>query len=408
MWLMLFRLFVVGLLIHAGFFYSPLPAVPWAGALVGLATALVIIMLEVKLRSVPAHHLVGGLVGGVTGLFGARLLWSAMSGLDIVAEHFIHSLLIVLLSYMGIVIGSRKGEWFEPARIIAAFKDSARLHQYKLLDTSVIIDGRIADICETGFLEGTLVVPQFVLRELQQVADSSDSLKRNRGRRGLDILQKIQKMANLHVQIVETDFPEVREVDLKLIELARRMDAKIVTNDFNLNKVAQLRGVPVLNINELANSLKPVVLPGELLRVFIIKEGKEAGQGVAYLDDGTMVVVDQAKRALGKTIEVTVTSVLQTTAGKMIFGRWAEAAAFVEEAGRGERRNPERHINGREQRRDERGGGPEAPAASGARSEPGTEAAGLLPSAGPPIISAVTPAATPGPLPGERPAPKVD
>ena len=185
-----------------------------------------------------------------------------------------------------------------------------------MLDTSVIIDGRIADICETGFLEGTLVVPQFVLRELQQVADSSDSLKRNRGRRGLDILQKIQKMAHVQVQIVETDFPEVREVDLKLIELARRMNGKIVTNDFNLNKVAQLRGVPVLNINELANSLKPVVLPGEVMRVFIIKEGKEAGQGVGYLDDGTMVVVDQAKKALGRTIEVSVTSVLQTTAGQ--------------------------------------------------------------------------------------------
>ena len=196
-----------------------------------------------------------------------------------------------------------------------------------MLDTSVIIDGRIADICETGFLDGTLVVPQFVLRELQQVADSSDSLKRNRGRRGLDILQKIQKMAGVHVQIVETDFPEVREVDLKLIELARKMSGKIVTNDFNLNKVAQLRGVAVLNINELANSLKPVVLPGEVLRVFVIKEGKEQGQGVAYLDDGTMVVVDQGRKALGRTIEVTVTSVLQTTAGKMIFCRWAERAA---------------------------------------------------------------------------------
>ena len=232
-------------------------------------------------------------MGGVTGLVGARLLWGAISGLDLVAEHFIHSFLIVFLVYMGLVIGTRKGEWFEPARIIAAFKDSAKLHQYKILDTSVIIDGRIADICETGFLEGTLVAPQFVLRELQQVADSSDSMKRNRGRRGLDILAKIQKMSGVHVEIVETDFPEIREVDLKLIELARRMSGKIVTNDFNLNKVAQLRGVPVLNINELANSLKPVVLPGEVLRVFVIKEGKESGQGVAYLDDGTMVVVDQ-------------------------------------------------------------------------------------------------------------------
>ena len=227
------------------------------------------------------------------------------------------------------MIGAHEGRVVRARAIIAAFRDSSRLHQYKVLDTSVIIDGRIADICETGFLEGTLVVPQFVLRELQQVADSSDSLKRNRGRRGLDILQKIQKMAHVQVQIVETDFPEVREVDLKLIELARRMSGKIVTNDFNLNKVAQLRGVPVLNINELANSLKPVVLPGEVMRVFIIKEGKEAGQGVGYLDDGTMVVVDQAKRALGKTIEVSVTSVLQTTAGKMIFCRWPEAARLA-------------------------------------------------------------------------------
>ena len=256
------------------------------------------------MRAVPGPHLVGALVGGVTGLFGARLVWGALAGLDIVGGDFVHVLLVVFLGYVGIVIGGQKGEWFEPARIIAAFRDSTRLHQYKVLDTSVIIDGRIADICETGFLEGTLVVPQFVLRELQQVADSSDSLKRNRGRRGLDILQKIQKMAHVQVQIVETDFPEVREVDLKLIELARRMNGKIVTNDFNLNKVAQLRGVPVLNINELANSLKPVVLPGEVMRVFIIKEGKEAGQGVGYLDDGTMVVVDQAKKALGRTIEV--------------------------------------------------------------------------------------------------------
>jgi rRNA-processing protein FCF1 len=257
---------------------------------------------------------------------------------------------VVFLGYMGIVIGGQKGEWFEPARIIAAFRDSSRLHQYKILDTSVIIDGRIADICETGFVEGTLVVPQFVLRELQQVADSSDSLKRNRGRRGLDILAKIQKMANVHVQIVETDFPETREVDLKLIELARRMNGKIVTNDFNLNKVAQLRGVQVLNINELANSLKPVVLPGEVMRVFVIKEGKEAGQGVAYLDDGTMVVVDQAKKALGRTIEVSVTSVLQTTAGKMIFCRWLDGPP-AEDLARGQRLGDRRDPrNGRDYR----------------------------------------------------------
>ena len=211
-----------------------------------------------------------------------------------------HVLLVVFLGYMGIVIGGQKGEWFEPARIIAAFRDSSRLHQYKILDTSVIIDGRIADICETGFLEGTLVVPQFVLRELQQVADSSDSLKRNRGRRGLDILPRSRRWPTCTCRSWRPTSRRSREVDLKLIELARRMNGKIVTNDFNLNKVAQLRGVPVLNINELANSLKPVVLPGEVMRVFVIKEGKEAGQGVAYLDDGTMVVVDQAKKALGQ------------------------------------------------------------------------------------------------------------
>ena len=207
--------------------------------------------------------------------------------------------------------------------------------RYKILDTSVIIDGRIADVCETGFIDGTLVIPQFVLKELQLVADSADSMKRNRGRRGLDILQKIQKMAGVEVMISDLDFPEVREVDLKLIELARTLPGKIVTNDFNLNKVAQLRGVDVLNVNELANSLKPVVLPGEIMKVFILKEGKEYNQGVAYLDDGTMVVVDNARKMISKTIDIVVTSVLQTTAGKMIFGRYIDAsvAAHIAPAG---------------------------------------------------------------------------
>ena len=181
-------------------------------------------------------------------------------------------------------------------------------------------------------MDGTIVIPQFVLKELQLVADSSDSMKRNRGRRGLDILQKVQKMAGVEVTISDMDFPEVREVDLKLIELARTLQGKIVTNDFNLNKVAQLRGVEVLNINELANSLKPVVLPGEIMKVFILKEGKEYNQGVAYLDDGTMVVVDNARKMIGKTIDVVVTSVLQTTAGKMIFGRFIEPSVASQSA----------------------------------------------------------------------------
>ena len=353
MWLILVRIALVLLLAHCGYAYSPF-ASELAGLVLGLFAGAAIILVERKVRTVPGHHLVGALIGGVIGLFAARLVWGAIAGLDIAGEQLVRAFLVVFLGYLGLVIGGAKGEWFEPSRMIAAFRDSQQLHQYKILDTSVIIDGRIADICETGFLEGTLVAPQFVLRELQQVADSSDSLKRNRGRRGLDVLHKIQKMSNVHVLIVETDFPEVREVDLKLIELARRMSGKIVTNDFNLNKVAQLRGVPVLNINELANSLKPVVLPGELMKVFIIKEGKEAGQGVAYLDDGTMVVVDQAKKALGRTIEVSVTSVLQTTAGKMIFCRWPEAGSFDETPRQGVRVGDRRDTRPRDLRPPER------------------------------------------------------
>ncbi len=326
MWLLMIRAVVLALLVFAGT-SLPIPNQPLSGVAAGVAAAAFVFVLEVKLRAVSGDRLLGGLVGGAVGLIGARLVWGAWAGLDAPDGAFARLFLVVLLGYVGLSIGAQKAEWFAPARIIASFRDSARLHHYKILDTSAIIDGRIADVCETGFLEGVLVAPQFVLRELQQVADSSDSLKRNRGRRGLDMLQKIQKMSGVQVQIVETDFPEVREVDLKLIELARRMDGKIVTNDFNLNKVAQLRGVRVLNINELANSLKPVVLPGEVMRVFILKEGKESGQGVGYLDDGTMVVVDQGRKAIGRTIEVTVTSVLQTTAGKMIFCRWPELAS---------------------------------------------------------------------------------
>jgi uncharacterized protein YacL len=382
MWLHFFRALVVALLVYSGWEYSPFPEQPAAGALVGAVAALFVFLLQSRLETVPGPRMVGGLVGGVLGLLGARLFWSALDGVDVPGEPFFHVFLVVFFGYMGLVVGVGRGEWFEPARMIAAFRESSRLRQYKLLDTSVIIDGRIADICETGFLDGVLVAPQFVLRELQQVADSSDSLKRNRGRRGLDILQRIQKMSGVHVQIVETDFPEIREVDLKLIELARKMDGKIVTNDFNLNKVAQLRGVQVLNINELANSLKPVVLPGEVMRVFVLKEGKEAGQGVGYLDDGTMVVVDQGRKALGRTIEVTVTSVLQTTAGKMIFCRPGEVLEATtrrdeglrDDAPRRERRRNGRARNDRENREAER----PAAAADVVAAEP-TRAAGLRP-----------------------------
>jgi uncharacterized protein YacL len=227
------------------------------------------------------------------------------------------------MGYVGLIVGAVKGDYLDLSALGGIFveKGAAKSHSL-ILDTSVIIDGRVADIAETGFLSGMLVIPQFVLRELQQIADSADSIKRNRGRRGLDILQRIQKKKGSSYEIVisEADFPDVREVDHKLIELAKQIEAKIVTNDFNLNKVAQLRGVSVLN----TNALKPVVLPGEIMRVFVLKEGKEYNQGVAYLDDGTMVVVDNARRMIGKNVDVSVTSVLQTTAGKMIFGRFSE------------------------------------------------------------------------------------
>jgi len=191
----------------------------------------------------------------------------------------------------------------------------------KILDTSVIVDGRIADICKTGFIEGEIIIPRFVLKELQQVADSQDPLKRNRGRRGLDILNKIRKEKKVNVRIVDRDFPEIKDVDAKLIKLAKAIGARVITNDFNLNKIAELEGVEVLNINELSNALKPYVLPGEELRVQIIREGKEADQGVGYLDDGTMVVVEEGKRHINTVVDTVVTSVLQTPAGRMIFAR---------------------------------------------------------------------------------------
>ena len=194
------------------------------------------------------------------------------------------------------------------------------------MDTSVIIDGRIADICDSGFMEGELIVPRFVLNELQFVADSSDSIKRSRGRRGLDVLNRMQKSSTINIEIVEQDFPRIKGVDGKLVALAQKINAKLLTNDFNLNKVAELQGVRVLNINELANALKPVVLPGEQMAVKIIREGKEHGQGVGYLDDGTMIIVDSAQKLLNMNVEVVVTSVLQTTAGRMIFSELKETA----------------------------------------------------------------------------------
>ncbi len=313
------------------FVLRPFSLERWAAAGAGAAIGLAVVLFEARLRVVSLKRLIGAVIGSILGIFGAYLFSLVIR--DTIepgnTQHFLQLFIMLLMSYVGLIVGANKGDLLNLSALGGVFgseKQSKR--SCKILDTSVVIDGRIADIAETGFLDGVVVIPQFVLRELQLVADSADSLKRNRGRRGLDVLQRIQKMATMNVQIVEDDFPSVREVDLKLIELAKLYEAKIVTNDFNLNKVAQLQGVEVLNINELANSLKPIVLPGETMRVFILKEGKEYNQGVAYLDDGTMVVIDNARKLIGKNVDIAVTSVLQTTAGKMIFGKFDERTAY--------------------------------------------------------------------------------
>jgi uncharacterized protein YacL len=297
----------------------------------GLAAGLAAALLEIVISRASLPAVMGGslgmLLGAILGLllvFAIDLTATSVTGRTAL---FFRIASPIVGGYLGLLLGIAKSGLIPLPAVQGRFSAGRDVTgSEKLLDTSVLIDGRIADILEAGFLEGRLIVPQFVLHELQLVADSSDSAKRNRGRRGLDVVQRMQRIPGVQLEISGQDFPTVREVDLKLIEFAKQHKAKIVTNDFNLNKVAQVQGVSVLNINELANALKPVVLPGESMRVFILKEGKEYNQGVAYLDDGTMVVVDNARRLISKTIDISVTSVLQTTAGKMIFGKFDERA----------------------------------------------------------------------------------
>src|SRR5882762_6106654 len=335
------RLIFTGILFGAGWWLHPLPGHPAISALVAGLVGLAIIFFEMRIRRSSLKTLIGAAVGSILGIIGAYLIGSLISNQESMAvapetKTFLTLALTFFMAYVGLMVGAAKGDHLELSALGGIFSDKTTRRDLKILDTSVIIDGRIADVAETGFLGGTLIIPQFILRELQQVADSPDSSKRQRGRRGLDMLQRLRNNSKLDIQIVETDFPAVKEVDLKLIELGKQLEAVIVTNDFNLNKVSQLRGVEVLNINELANALKPVVLPGEAMRVFILKEGKEYNQGVAYLDDGTMVVVDNARRLIGKNADIAVTSVLQTTAGKMIFGRlWDEATDGISGSDRG-------------------------------------------------------------------------
>ncbi|MGE5679028.1 MAG: PIN/TRAM domain-containing protein, partial [Pseudomonadota bacterium] len=297
--------------------------------------------VERMLQRIPTSEMLVGALGLIVGLVIAYLISSGPIKLIPFAwlGTILSILIYLLMGYLGISIATKKRE--DIMGLLVPWKRFAQkdkekstvkvenIVQPKILDTSVIIDGRIADICKTGFVEGPLIIPAFVLEELRHIADSSDALKRNRGRRGLDILNRIQKELDISVEIIEKDFEELSEVDTKLLKLAQFINGKVITNDYNLNKVAEFQRVPVLNINELANAVKPVVLPGEEMVVQVIKDGKEFGQGVAYLDDGTMIVVDGGKRFIGETIEVVVTSVLQTAAGRMIFVKPKSAADKV-------------------------------------------------------------------------------
>src|ERR1700722_11267662 len=322
----------------------------------GLSLAAIILVIEMRLSRATPRGLLGGALGAVLGIFGAVLVTAVVSRIaePEQTKSFFESGVLIAFAYLGAVLGSQKAAEREvktvreeQSRVASSSSSTERDVSAtaskvassvgaagassttggpiaKLLDTSVLIDGRIADICDAQFLDGPLLVPEFVLHELQLVADSGDALKRQRGRRGLDVLDRIQKIAGLEVQVIEHSAAPVGDVDRKLVEVAREIGAKIVTNDFNLNKVARVQGLSVLNVNQLANALKPVVMAGEPMRVLILREGKEANQGVAYLDDGTMVVVDGARRYINKSVDVVVTSVHQTGAGKMIFGRVEE------------------------------------------------------------------------------------
>lgn len=296
------------------------------GSAIGFFSSFLVILTEVRLQKVSIRNLSASVFGLVFGFFMAWMLTLVIKLIPMDARMYssLNIIFILVFCYLGMVIALRGKDEFNLIIPYVRFTRQAERDEIIILDTSVIIDGRIIDIADTRFIEGRFLVPRFVLRELQQIADSQDSLKRNRGRRGLDVLSRLQKNSHITVRIHEEDFAEIRDVDGKIVKLAKLLNAKVFTNDFNLNKIAELQGIGVLNINDLANALKPVVLPGEEMTVKITKEGKEYNQGVAYLDDGTMVVVDNARRLIGQTVEVVVTSVLQTSAGRMIFANKSE------------------------------------------------------------------------------------
>ena len=302
----------------------------WAliGIFVGATFALLVILVEAGLGKLSLRGLSAAVFGLVLALIISRFLTGAIDLIPDLTPVFSSSLklvLVLILGYFGMIFAMRGRDEFNLIVPYIKFERQDEKDTVLILDTSVIIDGRILDICQTKFLEGRFVIPGFILKELQQVADSQDPLKRNRGRRGLDILNKLKKLQHVGVRIHEEDFPEVTTVDEKLIKLGKLLSARVLTNDFNLNKVAELQGVTILNINELAQALRPIMLPGEMMEVKLIKEGKEPSQAIGYLDDGTMIVVDGARRLIGQNISVTVTSVLQTAAGRMIFTKFEES-----------------------------------------------------------------------------------
>lgn len=302
---------------------------PWLGSALGIGAGLLVILIDLFFKKVTVRNILSLLLGIALGLLIHKLLMGLLSYADF-GDDFKNQFAIisaVVFAYLGGITILRGQDEFSLVLPFIQLESKDSGEEIILLDTSVIIDGRIADICETAFLGGKLYVPRFVLKELQLIADSSDPLKRNRGRRGLEILNRMKQNPMVQIRIHETDFPEVPTVDAKLVKLGQMLSGKVFTNDYNLNKVAELQGVRVLNINELANALKPIVMPGEGMQVKVLKEGKESDQGVAYLDDGTMVVVDGGRKRIGQTIHVTITSVLQTQAGRMIFAKPADEAA---------------------------------------------------------------------------------
>jgi uncharacterized protein YacL len=304
-----------------------LPQGPWIGASIGLCFGALVLLIDLFFKKFTVRNILSILVGIGLGLLVHRLFMGVASYAELpeVIRQQVGIISAVMFSYLGAVLILRGQDEFQILIPFVKLEGKGAGEEIILLDTSVIIDGRIADIAETHFLGGRLVLPRYVLKELQLIADSSDPLKRNRGRRGLDILNRMKKNPHVEVKIQEMDFPEFSTVDAKLVKMAQVLNAKVFTNDYNLNKVAELQGVKVLNINELANAVKPVVMPGETMQVKILKEGKEHDQGVAYLSDGTMVVVDNGRRRIGQTLTVVITSVLQTQAGRMIFAKLGEA-----------------------------------------------------------------------------------